>query len=187
MPEINIERALQIEGWMTEGELRWLAEQAKVHHTIVEIGCFIGRSTRALVDNTDGIVYAVDFWDSSWYTEVRANDPEAYDKVVSKYPKPYVTFCNNFFDVSDRVRIIKLSSIRDFPFDVAPDMVFIDGSHLYDSVLTDIRNAQRMIRKGGLICGHDYIYANWPDVKRAVNESFKVVHNPVDSIWVGEL
>jgi predicted O-methyltransferase YrrM len=55
---INIARALATDGWMSEAELFWLATQAQQHRRIVELGSFLGRSTRALADHTPGIVYA---------------------------------------------------------------------------------------------------------------------------------
>src|SRR5262245_4650710 len=59
---INIERALQIPGFMRRPALEWLATQAQTHNVIVELGSYCGRSTRALADNTPGVVYAIDDW-----------------------------------------------------------------------------------------------------------------------------
>ena len=36
------------------------------------------------------------------------------------------------------------------------DFVYIDGDHSYDSVMLDIILWSKMIRKGGVISGHDY-------------------------------
>lgn len=35
------------------------------------------------------------------------------------------------------------------------DIVYIDGSHLYESVRADIHDAKRLVRDGGIICGDD--------------------------------
>lgn len=35
------------------------------------------------------------------------------------------------------------------------DIVYIDGSHLYDDVLLDIQLAKKLVRDGGIICGDD--------------------------------
>ena len=50
------------------------------------------------------------------------------------------------------------------------DFVFIDGAHLYEDVLADIKAWKRKVKKGGYIGGHDY---DNPNVKRAVDEVFK--------------
>src|SRR5262245_25064238 len=59
---MDIEKAKRITGWMSEGELLWLAELAARSSTIVEIGSWRGRSTRALGDHIGEHVYAVDTW-----------------------------------------------------------------------------------------------------------------------------
>src|SRR5712692_8403897 len=62
---IDLTKALTVDGWMSESELRWLSEQAQKYKTIVEVGSWMGRTTRALADNTEGTVVAVDTWEGS--------------------------------------------------------------------------------------------------------------------------
>lgn len=56
--------------------------------------------------------------------------------------------------------------------DASLDFVFIDADHSYCGVSTDIRLWAPKIRKGGLLCGHDYMLAYYPQwgVTRAVDE-----------------
>ena len=37
------------------------------------------------------------------------------------------------------------------------DFVFIDGNHQYEYVYEDITEWTKRVRKGGIVCGHDYI------------------------------
>lgn len=61
-------------------------------------------------------------------------------------------------------------------FDFSPyydqiDLVFVDGAHYYDCVISDTRNALRMARAGGYIMWHDFAnYGDYNDVTRAVLE-----------------
>ena len=66
-------------------------------------------------------------------------------------------------------------------------MVFIDADHAYDSVKRDILNYRPFLRKGGLLCGHDYYYG-WPGVMHAVDELvfFKWVIDD-GTIWHSEV
>ena len=36
------------------------------------------------------------------------------------------------------------------------DFVFIDGAHDYESMKKDIQACKRILRPGGIICGHDF-------------------------------
>lgn len=61
------------------------------------------------------------------------------------------------------------------------DFVYIDGDHSYDSVMQDIILWGRKVRIGGIISGHDYLYDNNKEGRRAkvtyaVND-YTRVHN----------
>lgn len=56
------------------------------------------------------------------------------------------------------------------------DFIYIDGSHLYESVKADLEMFLPKLKKGGLMCGHDYVeYSNFGVIK-AVDE-FCEEHN----------
>jgi len=52
------------------------------------------------------------------------------------------------------------------------DMVYIDASHDKESVKNDIKCWKPLIKKGGIISGHDYTHPSCPEVKIAVDECF---------------
>ncbi len=166
---MDISKALKIEGWMEKPELEWLARTASSHKIIVEIGSYKGRSTRALTDNTDGLVIAIDNFFGPPEIEL-ANRDTIYDQFVS-----------NMAGVNN-LAVIKADH-RDLPNpEFVPDMVFIDGSHDYESVKADILYWLPRIAPGGILSGHDYGWC--PGVEQAVNELLphKQVA-PATSIW----
>lgn len=63
-------------------------------------------------------------------------------------------------------------------FDYAPyegkmDLVFIDGSHSYDYVMSDTKAALQLLKPaGGLVLWHDYGSPYWKDLTRALNDLF---------------
>lgn len=50
------------------------------------------------------------------------------------------------------------------------DFIYIDACHIYESVLWDMENYFPKLKKGGLLCGHDYFNHPGFGVIRAVNE-----------------
>lgn len=167
---VNISSALAIEGWMSEPELAWLAEQAVEHKAIVEIGSYLGRSTIALLDNTDGIVYACDDW----------KGPR--ESFIEHRNQLFTNFCLNVGNhiLSGKVRIIS-GDHADIQFDGKADMVFIDGSHEYEDVKRDILFWKGKLEVGGLLCGHDF---DWQTVAQAVEETLGTVGQaPNTNIW----
>ena len=171
--------ALKIDGWMNEKELVWLAANAMMYDKIVEVGCWMGRSTRALADNTDGTVWAVDHWLGSSEHQILLQD---------KTPDYlFEMFCKNLAEHihSGRVRPVRLPSVQAALYlePIKFDMVFIDGSHDYESVVEDIKAWKPMVRSGGIICGHDRGY---PPVTNAILDTLGNPGGETD-IWVVQL
>ncbi len=184
---LNLTKALDTPGFMEPRELVWLASQAKQHELIVEFGSFLGRSTRALADNTAGRVYALDDWaglrDQEWEPAVLKQLTEDFEKNM------HIGFCLHLKDHIDSGKVIPITVNHSNPELLPeewldgnkPDMIFIDGDHKYESIKRDLVTSQKRLRPGGLLCGHDF---NWPGVKKAVEEEltdFQIA--PGTSIW----
>ncbi len=59
------------------------------------------------------------------------------------------------------------------------DIVFIDGSHFYDDVCSDIEKSAPLIRNGGILCGDD-LELQYPEVDKENNEKFKNADVTID-------
>lgn len=175
---INIDRALATEGHMEPAELRWLAEQASQCQRVVEIGCWMGRSTRALGDHCPGVVFAVDHWRGS---------PEQQERLKDKgCDWLFRQFCTNLRDLINTAKVVpvrasSLQAANGLFAGMAPmDLVFIDGSHDYESVWTDITAWLPLVKVGGMICGHD---GGFPPVEMAWKELVPHACIQAQAIW----
>jgi predicted O-methyltransferase YrrM len=160
-----------IEGWASEEEqgklLKTILPLIKDNHKlmIAEIGVYQGRGTS--IWNTilinEGVEYeykAIDHFKGS----------SEHDKTINYYD---ITL-KNLKLISDRIEIIKNDSLlesKNYDNEYF-DIVYIDASHEYELVLDDINHWLPKVKKGGIICGDDYILG-WPGVMRAVNEIFE--------------
>lgn len=168
--------ARQINGWMSDVELEQLALFSKDATSILEIGSFQGRSTRAICDNSPKgtPVDAVDCWDYRIRTVV--------GEYIDVDAQAYSIFCAN---LADHLKSGKLLPYRVLFKNFVPprlyDFIFIDGSHDEANVRHDIEKSLGMMKQGGIISGHDY-QPGFPGVVKAVDSFFKKVES-VDTIW----
>ena len=153
----------------------WMAKEIEKSQggiqKIMEIGVFKGYLIKAILkryhDNISEY-WGVDPWvpmHSQWRRDsVR---PEVWNK--------------HYFYVARLMRFFpKLHIIRSTSAQAAPlfpegyfDLVFIDGCHFYKEVLDDIKNYLPLVRKGGILSGHDYTNIKGEiEVKKAVDEFF---------------
>jgi predicted O-methyltransferase YrrM len=183
--DLKLHKALDTPGFMESQELIWLAVQARAHHRILELGSFLGRSTRALADNTAGVVYAADDWnglrDQDWPSELAT---ELATEVNANFRENcllgFMTHLQDHIE-SGKVRVVHADHSLSEGWPPFPDMVFVDGDHRYENCKRDIENALLRLRPGGLLCGHD---RHWPGVKQAVAELLPgSVEVPNTSIW----
>ena len=177
---VNILAADRIPGMTPCVILQFLAEEAQKSRTIAEIGCWRGRSTRAMADNTSGAVYAIDTWQGSDGLELemailrqQSGDPDFM----------YHEFLRNVAD-SPNINVIRKRSVdaaADFP-DHHFDLVWIDGAHDYESVMADLRAWAPKMAPGSLLCGDDYHH---PPVAKAFHDFFGCAPpaNPDARVW----
>ena len=137
---------------------------------MAEIGVYLGRGT-AIFDEvfvSRGQNYkliAVDHFEGS---------PE--HKASNLVPS-YEAFKHNIAPISDRIKDHNCDSIaasklfKQGEFDI----VYIDAAHEYEPVLQDIKAWLPKVKKGGFICGDDYV-GRWPGVIQAVGEAFEGRH-----------
>lgn len=172
----KLQKAERVPGWMQSAELAWLGEQAREHTNIVEIGSWMGRSTRIMADNTSGTVIAVDTWEGTpaEHSEImKALTPENLFKAFQLHTAD----CHNIVP-------FKGTSVHAASYIMAPDfdMIFIDAAHDYDNVKADIEAWLPRLAEGGLLCGHDFTYSK--GVEQAVREflpGFSLI--PHTDIW----
>lgn len=200
---VNISNALKIQGFTNENELNWLAEQASTRKTVVEIGAWKGRSTRAMADNLPegGVIYAVDTWNGT------PEDP--HFKELQGKPEDWLF--NQFRDnigedllrrdvKKDDVVVNQIYTVRPYRgtsleaadylgngcYNLRFGLIFIDAAHDYKAVKDDIDAWLPLLAPGGLFCGHDF-FPGRGGVIQAVTECFpKARKAGAGTIWVTE-
>lgn len=173
-----------IPGWMTPNDLRIIHALSKYvpkDGTILEIGCFLGRSTKALYDGKDtsvslevidpfndiytwssfninpnfkdsGCIGSENLYDIAIYMARTKNWLEAFKTCIGANISNTIEIYSGFSE-----NHIKL---KDY------DLVFIDGAHSYEGVKHDI---EKYMTDSNLIVGDDF-HATHPGVSRAINE-----------------
>lgn len=162
-----------IQGWMTPGELLWLHNNARGRNTVVEVGVWRGRSLSAIAAAGSKYVFGIDTWESadSTYTQLAPLGQEIIKweahQNLAKFPNVELA-CGTAAKFGPKFGIL--------------DMIFIDGSHEYEDVKSDLDALLPKCRPGALICGHDF---GMPGVLRAVHERFegRIVAGEAGSIW----
>lgn len=173
--QLKLSAAKAIDGWMSDSELDFLAKTAKDCERIIEVGSHKGRSSRALADNCKGYIYCIDPWEGNYLND--RGDRTLFtsgDHILSQFIKnlqncPNVVICRGgLVDFSDNLPLV--------------DFIFLDGDHHYELVKQDILLSKGLLKRGGILAGHDYTHTDWPGVKKAVDELVGQV-NLVGSIW----
>jgi predicted O-methyltransferase YrrM len=169
---MDISSAKKIDGWMSAGELMWLAQIASQSTNVVELGAYKGRSTYTLAQHTLGWVYVVDHWQGDPNTPGGAHIRDE--------------FYQNLEPFKEKLQVLEMDSKKAWTplsllLTTGADLIFIDDNHEYEHVKWNVHLYRRLVRRGGILAGHDF--GVWPGVQRAVQEEFGRNFSRVQSIW----
>ena len=153
------------------GILSALAAECDNGTHLFEIGTFDGRTTLnlALSSPAQCAVYTLDLpADSGTVFSPAEGEEHMVDKPVSgsRFERRRQT------DPAAVAKIHQLlgdSAAFDFaPYRASCSLVFVDGSHAFECVMSDSRNARDLARGGGVVLWHDY--GIWEGVTKALEE-----------------
>jgi predicted O-methyltransferase YrrM len=134
---------------------------------ILEVGSFLGLSTRFLLDVS-----------SKWDAVVTAVDPNIPHRVFDN-PKDLLELLNARY-LNNRLEIVTAyfgnpSSCMTGQIPIvnsglgsAYDLIFIDGDHSYESVIDNFNLSLKMLAQGGCIVFHDAL--SWDGVEKALED-----------------
>ncbi|WP_238159303.1 class I SAM-dependent methyltransferase [Mycobacterium sp. MFM001] len=129
---------------------------------ILEIGSWEGRSTLFLLTYfTKGQLTAVDTWAGS-------TEGYKYDATQDLHDLE-ARFDSNLAPCAERLTKRKGSSLHVLPQLIDEkqefDLIYVDGSHHADDVLTDAINSWRLLKEGGVIIFDDFLGNFYPRVR----------------------
>lgn len=166
-----------IDGWFDWND--WMRDRIKLMGqtgAYVEVGCFLGRSTAATAEaiiesGKDIKIIAVDAWDA----RIFKNEP-----VLVKLVGSTGNFKMKFVRNMEKCGAMKVIEMMPFRSDLAADalarrgfgadIVFLDGDHTLEGILTDIKAWWPLLKPGGIMAGHDV--RTYEQVWQAVKEAY---------------
>lgn len=151
-----------------------ILEFIKPDHTVCEIGCRTGLSTKLFLEN-GATVYTIDPWKE--YME--------YRETVNK--EWYYQALERLAPFGSDVIILQMMSSEAISFIPMCDLIWIDGNHEYNFVLEDMKMYWPKVKKAGYLSGDDYHSEKHPGVKEAVNffvEKRKLNLDVIGRSWI---
>ena len=172
------------ENWYGEQQLAELVKLAKkvyaLHGSIIEIGCWEGRSTIAIANAIyPEILLCNDTWEGN-LAESQVSGKIHSTVTICQKRDVYKSFVENMNEFTKgNFKIIKEDCLRWLKSYRDPvKFCHIDASHDYESVSQTIKLLKPLIVNGGIMCGDDFATSHMKrsdlhgGVERAVREHF---------------
>lgn len=159
----------EIEGWFSLND--GLAYQKLFHENkpakMVEVGVWKGLSLSFVLNESERLnceLYAVDHFKGS-----ADQFNEAYQELLKDHD--IKQDFRDFAGLSRQINLIDQTSLKaaEIFADKSLDMIFLDASHDYESVIQDLERWFPKLQPGGILAGHDFT-DKFPGLIRAVEE-----------------
>lgn len=180
----------------------FIAQNQKPKLSVCEVGCYNGDTTiiyAPLIKELGGTITVVDWFQGSLTVsenEYHGHRPDKAKEVLDFFIERMTSI-----GCMDICRILNGRS-QDIHYKIrnnSLDICYIDASHRYEDCLADIKNFLPKVKKGGILCGHDYDCADGsktdmdcvngchPGVVQAVKEVFGTEIEVYKPLWVKRL
>jgi len=143
------------------------------YEKIVEIGVWKSHTVQKILGSAAEKIIK-EYWGVDWW--LRPTDPiygHYHTRTQESWDRLHLKACKLMRDFP-QLRILRTSSleaVKIFPKRYF-DLVFIDSDHFYEPLKQDIKNWLPLVRKGGMISGHDYGSKRFPGCTEAVDDCF---------------
>lgn len=172
----------------SRSELPLILNRRKLLGNGVEVGVWKGEFSNFILSKWKGKkLYSVDPWknfDDSEYPDDMNIRQSEFDNIYNDV-KILLSKYNNRSEI---IRKDSVAASKNFD-NLSLDFVYLDGRHHYQGVKEDIKYWYPKVKKGGLLCGHDYLNGRIGEtdfgVKQAVDEfgeenNYKVIVSAKD-------
>lgn len=170
-----IRRSASIGGWLFEGEHEFLWELAcrSSQGHIAEVGSWMGKSAcilaGACAETAPGTkVLCIDPFDMSG-----THEQEDYHRSLVDEEGTFYRFKANSEDLGFASHVVPIAARSEVAVPLLPDglrMAFVDGTHDYDGVRTDVDLLIPKLAPGGILALHDARNPVWKEIGRFVDE-----------------
>jgi glycosyltransferase involved in cell wall biosynthesis len=154
----------QEQGWLGEGtELMLARALTPTTHVVVELGAWLGLSTRHIADLAPhATVVSVDHWQGS-------PEHQTQERFRGLLPRLYETYLARCWDYRERIVPLRMGTLDGLravaEAGLKPDFVFVDAEHSFAAVTAEL-NLARELFPGAAVGGDDY---DWQGVREAVD------------------
>ena len=175
----KLKAAMSISTHLTLDERICLFRLSKGRSNICEIGSYLGASAccfGASRSSDSEKIVCIDTWENHSMTEGNRDTWSEFQVNTSKYRK-YIQPVRGFS--ADVAQVVK-DTVGNI------DLLFIDGDHSYDGVLSDWLSYKDLLSPNALVIFHDYGWAE--GVQRVVDESVAPSsrsHGRLPNMWWG--
>jgi hypothetical protein len=169
-----------MQGWGSDHPVFYRIISEIRPNLIVEIGSWKGASAIHMAGivrelKLSAEIICVDTWLGNWqhWTRKSGSGSRADLALQNGFPMLYFQFLSNVVhrkadDLITPLPITSIAAAKLFHnYQLAPEVIYVDGDHEYESVIHDLRAWLPLLAAHGALIGDD---AEWAGVRRAIDE-----------------
>ncbi|NBS69496.1 class I SAM-dependent methyltransferase [bacterium] len=180
---------VDLQGWVNGGFGHAFSDaiKGKDKPFVVEVGTYKGKSAVMMADimNGQGKILCVDTWLGApefWTHERDMPKVNGWPVIFYKFTKNVKTLGLQNVITPFPISSQQAADVLKY-YGVQADVIYIDASHEYEAVLSDLKAWWPVLKPGGVMIGDDYDPNCHQGVVRAVNEFFPEGRVMYDCVW----